>query len=500
MGRKNSTLWNFFFLNVGFIISIINGVLIVPLYLHYINSSLYGAWLATGNILTWITMVDPGVSGVLLQKMSFAIGKNDSEEVGLLVTSGMVISIILFILAIILGLILSYLIVNIAKIDRLFDKDIVSAFRISIWGTGFYLISHTFAGIILAFQKTKLVGLVNNIVNVLGIILTITMLINGWGIFSLSYAILLRGVSIFLCTFIISTILLNKNNIKYRYNLNYIISFSKIFSYTFGSRIFETISSNIDLIIVSRYIGTDAVTILDLSRRPIKIITGLANNVTISMLPALANLFGSSEIEKLRTITVKIWIVILWISGFIISGFILFGQSITTNWVGKEFWIGNLNNFIMCFSFLLLSIGYNLSNVTYSMGDIKNNSLISIVRNIFYLIFLLFLTQWIGITGVLLAFLIPLGILLAYYPQKTFKITNLTSDDLKKIIIQSLVTGGIMIFCMFLSIKLSIVLSWTTLIIFSIGYGLLYLAIIYSTSNLFRESLFEIRQTILNKI
>ena len=79
--RKISTLWNFFFLNLRTVIAIINGILIVPLYLHYININLYGGWLATGNIMMWLSIADPGVGDVLLQKIGNALGKDDQSEI-----------------------------------------------------------------------------------------------------------------------------------------------------------------------------------------------------------------------------------------------------------------------------------------------------------------------------------------------------------------------------------------------------------------------------------
>lgn len=44
------------------------GIILVPIYLVYIPKDLYGYWLATGNILTIISLLDPGIGGVVTQK------------------------------------------------------------------------------------------------------------------------------------------------------------------------------------------------------------------------------------------------------------------------------------------------------------------------------------------------------------------------------------------------------------------------------------------------
>ena len=54
----------------------------VPLYLKYIPVELYGAWLATGNIVNWLLVVDPGISTVVMQRVGKSYGADDRSEVG----------------------------------------------------------------------------------------------------------------------------------------------------------------------------------------------------------------------------------------------------------------------------------------------------------------------------------------------------------------------------------------------------------------------------------
>ena len=430
-GRRKATVWNLFFLNIGFVITLINGVLIIPLYLHYMDGAVYGAWLATGNLLTWITIVDPGWPSVLLQRVSFALGEENEKELGLAITSGILIAIILFIVSIAAGYGLSYFIGSIANIDLRYRGDIVRAFRIALWGTSFSLLADTFRNIILAYRKTKLHGTFLYSCIIGCNIFTAVLLVCKFGVFALAYSSLFLGLSTLLFAITFSIVLIRQNKVKLRFRWDYFKSFSKIFVFTFSSNFFETIAANIDLIIVSRYINSRAVAVLDLSRRPLRIVSGLANNITISMLPALPHLFGAGEKEKIRIVIMRIWTILFWVSGFIICGFILFNSNLTANWVGSQYWIGNSNNIILCVSFLLLAIGYNLSNITLSMGEIKRNSMISMARSVAYVILIFILSHVLGMTGVLLAFLLPLLILIAYYPKKVYRTVKPYTGQLK---------------------------------------------------------------------
>ncbi len=493
--RKKSTYWNFLFLNVGFLITIMNGILMIPLYLHYISGPMYGAWLATGNILTWITIIDPGVAGVILQRVSFAIGKNDNEDIGLAVASAIIISAALFFVAMVVGYALSFFIGSIARIDIHYKADIIGAFRIAMWGTALSLLADTFRNIILAYQKTKHHGVMLYSILVVSIALNIILLILHKGIYALAYTSLFRGAAIFTFALIYSIILLKQNSIKLTFKFAYFKSFSKVFAFTFSSSLFETIASNIDLILVSRYLGSQSVTVLDLCRRPVRMVSGIANNITISMLPSLPHLFGTGNEIKIQTTVTRIWNAIIWITGFIIGGFILFNYSFNTNWVGNKFWIGSTNNIILCVSVLLWSLGYNLSNITLSMGDIKNNSLLTIFRSVLYVIALFVLTKIFGMTGVLVAFIIPGLVMIAYYPFKLYR-SVLTKDLGLTLFYNAVIIVLMLLGCSVISYIFNMKLNWFWLIIDSLIYTVAFFTVV----TIFSASLKQELSTLLSSL
>src|SRR3989339_1806950 len=93
--RKTTTQWNLFFHYISIALSIVSGVVLVPFYLKYIPIDLYGAWLAPGTILVWLTTIDPGLSTILQQRVGMAYGKNDFPEIYEWMTGGIFLSIII---------------------------------------------------------------------------------------------------------------------------------------------------------------------------------------------------------------------------------------------------------------------------------------------------------------------------------------------------------------------------------------------------------------------
>ena len=88
--NKNTLKWNFIF-QYGYVITnIINSIILLPFYLHKIDASTLGVWLATGNILAWMTLIDPGVGDVLQQKVAELRGRNENGEIGKTIGSGLI--------------------------------------------------------------------------------------------------------------------------------------------------------------------------------------------------------------------------------------------------------------------------------------------------------------------------------------------------------------------------------------------------------------------------
>ena len=95
--------WNFIF-QYGYVITnMINSFLLLPFYLHFIDEIQLGLWWATGNILAWLTMSDPGIGDVLQQKIAVLFGKKDFNEIAKTIGSGLIAVIFTFIISLIVG-------------------------------------------------------------------------------------------------------------------------------------------------------------------------------------------------------------------------------------------------------------------------------------------------------------------------------------------------------------------------------------------------------------
>ena len=180
---------------VSILIAVVQGLIMVPLYLRFIPINVYSVWLASANFLAWISITDPGLTIILQQQIASAYGKRDFAKLKMLIGGGLIISGIVFIIAITFGLICTYYLPVWLRLPSAIDIDlIVKAFTLAVIGTSLMLFSFSISSINAGLQGSIGVGLINNGVTTLSIILNIILLLSGYGLMSISISLLFSGI------------------------------------------------------------------------------------------------------------------------------------------------------------------------------------------------------------------------------------------------------------------------------------------------------------------
>lgn len=496
LNRTKTTLWNLFHLYFNVVIGIIRGILIIPLYLNFISAGLYGAWLATGNILMWLTLFDPGVGDVATQKIAEAYGKNDKTTIKYVISSSIFISSIICFLVLIIGISITDLLINFVRIPDSIDHiQLKEAFNVSIISTALTLFYFSLTGAITGFQETRLYGWIRNGSSLIALVINIILLFKGYQLLSIAYSGLIGALLQTILYGILLLVLMKREKISFRFSFSFLKNYSRIFSFTFANKLFLTIAQNIDLILVSRFVSVEMVTILEFSRRPLKVIRGLAISPSQAMLPTIAHLYGERNIERLKEIIDKSLRLFSFMLILIAAGFIAFNSSLLTLWVGGKYYIGDFLNLLLVLTFLFSTWAYIISNFTYSMGKIKQNSIFELIKNVLSIGFLILFGYLWGVKGIVLAALtISIISELLFFPYLLNKCVNFTSVEIKIFInevLLSLIGTGIITY-IFILIKPS---SWFSLTMASAIFIILNLSLFFVISRQLRIELIQFIKT-----
>jgi len=427
--------WNFVF-QYGYVLTnIFNSIILLPLYIKHIDSATLGIWLATGNVLAWITLADPGIGDVLQQKIAELRGKNLNEEVGLTIGSGVVASGIILVLSILVGFVFYFLLGTIINKDVSIYPHLQTALMLSIIAIGMSLVSFSMSGINQGLQNSADVAKATVLANVLFLVVNILFLYQGFGVISIAFSNLTRSVFINIYNIVSMRQVLHRENLKLDFNMPFFKRFIKIFSFTSVSRIIIGLSGSVDMIMLARFIPPSMITVYEINKRPINMTSGLIGRHSVALMPLISHGKGKGDEESIIKFIGSNFRIYSYAILFTSFMFWLTYRNLISVWTGSSKYAGDTVLHLLIANFFLGLIGYFMSNMCYALGDIKMNSLINMIKGIVLGTVMYFVAQRYGIIGTLFVFL-SIGSVtdVSYFSYRLYKLGYLKTALLKNII------------------------------------------------------------------
>lgn len=426
--------WNFVF-QYGYVLTnIFNSIILLPLYIKHIDSATLGIWLATGNVLAWITLADPGIGDVLQQKIAELRGKNLNEEIGLTIGSGIVASSIILVLSILVGFVFYFLLGTIINKDVSIYPHLQTALMLSIIAIGMSLVSFSMSGINQGLQNSADVAKATVLANVLFLVVNILFLYQGFGVISIAFSNLTRSVFINIYNIVSMRKVLHRENLKLDFNMPFFKRFIKIFSFTSVSRIIIGLSGSVDMIMLARFIPPSMITVYEINKRPINMTSGLIGRHSVALMPLISHGKGKGDEESIIKFIGSNFRIYSYAILFTSFMFWLTYRNLISVWTGSSKYAGDTVLHLLIANFFLGLIGYFMSNMCYALGDIKMNSLINMIKGILLGTVMYFVAQRYGIIGTLFVFL-GIGSVtdISYFSYRLYKLGYLKTALLKNI-------------------------------------------------------------------
>lgn len=399
---KNKILkWNFVY-QYGYVLTnIFNSIILLPLYVKHIDSTSLGLWFATGNILAWLTMADPGIGDIMQQKIAELLGKKELTEIRKTIGSGMFATVIIMALCVVVGVVFYVFLDDILGRDLSGYNSLRVAFVFSILATGLSLVCFGMSGINQGLHNSFHVAMSSLLSNVLFLVVNVALLYFGYGIISIAIANLARAF--FLCLYNVIALLSyqRKNALTAIFEFTHFKAFIKLFSYTSISKIVIGLTNNIDLIILARYIPASLITNFEINRRPIKILQSLMGRHSVALMPLISYQKGQGEHAAIEALIIKQFKYFTLVLIFCSFQLLINYSNLISFWVGSGKYAGNTVIYLLVGSFFIATTGFFMSNIGYALGDIKMNSLLNTARGIVVGVVSVFVAKNYGIIGVL---------------------------------------------------------------------------------------------------
>jgi O-antigen/teichoic acid export membrane protein len=403
--RKTATIVNLVRVYSTTIIEIVRGLILIPVYLQFIDARLYGAWLASGSIVALIGLSDFGMFSVITQKVAKIYGKKDYVNLGKLINASMIITLLISLIPLAIGYSLRNYVPYWVNVNAENTSQISNAFFISSISTSFMMANYGSGSILMALQKTTAISIIGLVLKVMSVFATIIFLKIGLGLLSIPLALLLQS-TLSAMTTCIFLIVWKKNNLSpdpINFELTYLkdLVFQSI--WVFIAKLSKVIASQLDRIIVATIIDPLSTTILVFSKQAAQILNALVMHLSNSIMPSLAHASGAGDQKifiKYTTFTIKITMIF----GVYISGGVFFlNKQFVQFWVGEKYFAGEIfTSLIVVYGFICI-INNAFYNILFSYGEIKKTSKALFLESLLLVPTSFMLCYLLGINGIIIA-------------------------------------------------------------------------------------------------
>ncbi len=366
--RIRNSAWFFFFLLLNFAVNSLKGILLVPLYLSCFDSRLYGAWLATGEVVGILAFMDLGIGRVLLQKIAEKSGRGEPALVAELVTTGAWSYLVICALPVMFGVMLSPYVADFVQIELSQKTTLTSAYLLMIAATGVSLYFNGIAAILHGLQRQALIGVIGVSGLVLSALVTVGLLLEGYGLASIPLGSLV-GAS---CSLIVSSVCLMKIQrgllVRGRFRCTLFKEIAGESIPLFGSGAAYAAVNRMPLIILAHWYDPAYCNVFAFTNMAPTILTNIATYVSHAAGPSLAHFAGERDTGGATSAISFILYISVLCALLFMAGAGAFNHQFIQLWVGDQYYGGAVLNGLFCITGVITTIFIGLNNMALSLG------------------------------------------------------------------------------------------------------------------------------------
>jgi len=416
MSTYKASILNYIFNSINSIVVIVNGIVMVPIYFHYMSVSTYGAWLATGNVVAMLGLLESGFASVITQKLSVAIAQNNVRKVQVLSGSNLATAIGLSLTILMLGLSISPFISGWVNAEISASNDIFWAYVVALISSCIGLMNSLLGAFPQVWQDTKAVGLINTIVNLVSIAALVFFLLFGFGVVSIALSYLSRALLNFI--FQGSWIIKNWKKIGFAkplFRFKETIQLTRDCFYPFMSKLSGLLMDNTQSFILAHFLNPTFAAVYDLTAKVCYVGCSFVSMTNGSFFALFSLTLASKDKEKINSVfsnTTKFFVLSL---SLVALNSICFTEPICRYWVGLDKFGGTLLLVTIVISKVFFQLKSYCNNILYTGGLINRSAKLDILCMFVYIVLLIAIIKPTQVLAVPIATLVSSSLFIVWY-------------------------------------------------------------------------------------
>ncbi|RMG91502.1 MAG: hypothetical protein D6706_18160, partial [Chloroflexi bacterium] len=276
-------------------IAVVQGLLLIPLYLHYIGAHMYGLWLASGGMLGMLGMVNFGISSMLIQRIANAYGKQDLARAGAYFINGMSVYIGICLLLGLIGWVISLWLPQILHVKDADAGLLEACFQLAVAAMAIGIFNECLRSIGQALLR-PVVPIAGMIVGrILGVGVTIWLLVDGFGLWAIPTGTLVAEGLIFVVNLLNAISLVSALGSKIKLEWAIIREYLRTSPALFMATVGNTVSQQSEPVLITMLTSPEMTTVYMVTRRAADIVFQSLSVIYGSVLSSLSHLVGTTN-------------------------------------------------------------------------------------------------------------------------------------------------------------------------------------------------------------
>lgn len=404
MNKRFAAVVNLFFGSSMALFTIITGLLMVPLYLRYFSVSVYGAWLASGNVIAMISLIEPGIATVATQKLATSYGLDDQERFAEVFGSALVLSCGFCLLILLLGLSVAPFLPGWLDVPLAQRRPLSWALACSTLGAGTSFIFYLLGAVPQAWQRTVAPGAIGLVALTTNIAAILIALYAGLGVVSLGIGPLALSLSYIACYLVYLTVVWRRIGLP-RPSASFAVM-KEIWleaRMLLLAKIAGTVGKYLEAPVAAFAVSNEAAAVLVLTGRVLNAVQMFADRVASSVFAGMAHVNVAPRDGSGLRIVREVMVVSTIVCGLGIGFSLGFTKPIVGLWVGNKVFGGIALLSLLALASLVSSRKDLVAALLVSMGQIRDASRWLAAESLLRVIWLLVLVFPLGIAGIPLA-------------------------------------------------------------------------------------------------
>lgn len=416
MSTYKSSIFNYIFNSANAVIMIVNGIVMVPIYFHYMSVSTYGAWLATGNMVAMLGIIESGFASVITQKMSVAITTGNEIYFRKLAGANLITGLLFAAVILAVGLAISPFVTDWVNVDVEDRSAINVSFIIALVSSCISLCVSLLCSFSQVWQDTKIMGMIGTITNVFSILSLLCFLLCGCGVVSIALSYLVRAV----CNLLFQggyTLKLWKKRNLLRPIVD-VLTIKELFKaclYPFLSKLSGVFMGHSQSFIIAHFMNPTLAAVYDITTKVCGVACTFVSQTNGSFFALFSLTLASKDKEKINSVFQNTSF-FFFFSLFSVGLYSLcFSEPVIRYWVGLDKYGGTMLLSVAVFAKIVSQIRSYFNNIIYTGGLINKSAKLDILCTFLYVVVLLIIIKGTQIYAIPIATSVSCVVFLIWY-------------------------------------------------------------------------------------